>query len=666
MPNSLIHETSPYLLQHAHQPVQWLPYSESVFEKALSENKPILISIGYSTCHWCHVMAHECFEDIHIAKRMNEYLICIKVDREELPDIDKYYISGLQVLTGQGGWPLNVFVLPNKKMFYGVTYLPPKQWQELIEKIYHLYLNEKKKLYEYAEDIHQRIKQFEQIGLHRPSSIYSNEFQKLNETIQQWRSLFDTEWGGHKYLPKFVMPIHYKFLLLYSFFHKDTEILQHLHTSIQHIVLGGLFDHIGGGFYRYSTDRYWKIPHFEKMLYDNAQLIELLSLYYLQFKNDEIHWILEKTIHSVQRDFLSDEYLFYSAWDADSEGKEGKFYTYTIDELKTILQEEFDEFAHIFNIHNGFGHWENNHYLLTIHIPLFQQKRKYWMHKINQWTEPLFAYRKKRIPPSIDTKVITSWNALMIKSLCIASAVLNKSEYLELAQKCMKTLLNKVYTNQMLYRIYHQQLAKIPAYLDDYAFLIDALIQLAKHTGHTSYLTLADALTEQAIQNFYVPVQEVFYYTSFQHAIQNTVELYDDVIPSANAQMMINLQYLSLLKHQPEYQSIAEKIFQKTSPLFYSHPHHAASYGLLLLKKQYYESTEITITGKEAAAFFQKIFPQSWFLNAIYTSNNSCHYSVFQNRVHPQKTFIYVCRHSACYEALESPDMFDIWPYLDH
>lgn len=663
MPNSLIHETSPYLRQHAYQPIDWLPYSESVFELAKQHNKPIIISIGYSTCHWCHVMAHECFDDKEVADVQNRFFISVKVDREELPDVDKYYMNAMQVLTGHGGWPLNVFVLPDKKMFYGLTYLPKEKWIEVLKKIHQLYTNEKNKLVEYAENIHNGIKQFELSNLNvtEPAEFSIN---KIKTAVHEWKSIFDTQWGGHQYTPKFVMPVNYKFLLQYYFFTKDPTVQKHIQNSITHIALMGLFDHVGGGFYRYSTDRYWKIPHFEKMLYDNAQLIELLALYYIQFPQSEIKWITEKNIQACIRDFLSSEHLFYSAWDADSEGEEGKFYVWTKEELKHILQNDYSEFSDIFNISNEWGHWEKEYYVLTINMSLFYQEPERWMNKINQWTKLLYEYRKKRVHPSIDTKIITSWNALMIKALATASVAFKNPGYLELAEQCMHALLKRVWKDEQLYRIYHSSEQKIPAYLDDYAFLIEALIYLAKVTGNTSYLEQAISLTEWAIDLFYTSEQKLFYYSHKAHSVPYSIELYDDVIPSALAQMLNNLLYLYHLSNRSLFKNIFTDIFQSTFNLFFKTPLHSASYGHLQLNYSLLKDIEITFSGKEALLYMQQVYSQIYFINTIYTTRQPQAYSIFQNKFHPQKTFIYVCQHSICYEAIENPAHFDITAYI--
>jgi len=663
MPNHLINETSPYLLQHLNQPVDWYPYSEKVFEKAHKENKPLIISIGYSTCHWCHVMAHQCFDNTEIADIMNQYFISVKVDREELPDVDKYYMNAMQILTGRGGWPLNAFVLPNKKMFYAVTYLPPEQWKNLLIKIHRLYVNEKEKLIEYAENLHQGLVHFELSSLQdKSNSLYKSV---LTDKINEWKSIFDKEWGGHMYVPKFVMPINYKFFLMYNHFFNDEKVRQHLQVSISHIALGGLFDHIGGGFYRYSTDRYWKIPHFEKMLYDNAQMIDLLSLYYLYFQEKEIKWIIEKNIHFVLNEMYSSEQLFYSGIDADSEGEEGKFYVWTIDELKFLLKDEYDAFADIFNINNHFGYWEEGKFVLTINLELFLSDKEKWMNKIDEWTEKLQEYRNNRIKPNTDTKIITSWNSLMIKAFCTAYLVFKNPKYLYIAEESLKSLLNKVYIHQKLFRIYHKGQTKIPAYFDDYAFLIDALINVAKITGNTNYLNIAQILSEQVIELFYSKNHQVFYYTNHLHSIEQSIELYDDVIPSSQAQMIQNLNYLSLLNNNSYFKDIANSVFQKTQHLFEQQFYHAASYGCLLLQKQLLENFEIAIVGTHSTEYLQQIFSQIWFLNTIYTSIKPENYSIFKDRFYPQKTFIYVCQHLSCYEPIDDVSTFCMDNYLD-
>lgn len=661
MPNHLINETSPYLQQHAHQPVDWYPYSESIFEKGEQENKPLIISIGYSTCHWCHVMAHECFDDKEIAEIMNQNFINVKVDREELPDVDKYYMNAIQVLTGRGGWPLNAFVLPNKKAFYAVTYLPKDNWKNLLLKIIHLYHYEKNKLNEYAENIHRAVLDFELSPIQTSKTTDTKNVQQI---IEKWKTLFDKEYGGHTYVPKFVMPVNFKFFLHYLQFIKDSEVQQHLNTSIEKICLGGLFDHIEGGFYRYSTDKYWKIPHFEKMLYDNAQMIELLSLYYLNFLQPHIKWILEKNIQFILKNFLSDEFLFYSAQDADSEGEEGKFYVWTKEELKNILKEEYEAFAEMFNIHNEFGYWENDNYVLTINEKSFKENISENIQKINQWTQLLNQYRKRRTPPLTDTKIITSWNALMIKALAIASVVLKNHQYLEIAEKSTNTLLNKLFVNNQLYKIYHKGQVKNPAYLDDYAFLIDALITLSKTTSSTHYLNIAITLTEQVINKFYSHKHNIFYYTSIQHSIKENVELYDDVIPSANAQMITNLLYLYHLNNNSQWKDIAQKTYDKSFHLFFDAFYHSASYGILILQNKFLNELELSISGKEAKEYFYSMYHKIWYINNTYIANSKASFDIFQNRFHSQRTFIYVCQHSTCYEPVENPDTFNLSDFI--
>ncbi len=663
MTNNLINETSPYLQEHAHQPVNWYPYSEEIFQKAEKENKPLIISIGYSTCHWCHVMADECFEDEQVAELMNNYFINVKVDREELPDVDKYYMNAIQVLTGRGGWPLNVFALSNKKPFYGVTYLPKKNWIDLLNKIHQLYIYEQDKLKEYAEDIHNNILHFELAAIHH-NAINTPPTQDLQQVVNNWKNMLDEEWGGHSYVPKFVMPVNFKFFLNYLSFIKDKELEGYTHNSINKIILGGLFDHIEGGFYRYSTDRYWKIPHFEKMLYDNAQMIELLSLYYIKYPKQEVKWILEKNIQFLLHYFRSKESLFHSAWNADSEGEEGKFYIWTKDELKSILKNNYNEFAEMFNISNNFGYWEKNYYVLTINSQLFLRDIPNNMNKINLWAQLLYQYRNKRIRPSIDTKIITSWNSLSIKALTIASVALKNNSYLKIAEESLHALLSKVMVDEQLYRIYHHQQTKNPAYLDDYAFLIDALITFGKITAQPIYLNTAVFLTDQTIDNFYSQKQNIFYYTSSNHSIYESTNLYDDVIPSANAQMITNLLYLYHIDNHQRYKDIAQKSLEKAKHLFFNHPHHTASYGMLLLQNKFLDDLEITITGKDAQKYIFEMYQKTWNVSNIYSTIDKKDHAIFKNRFHPEKTFIYVCQHSNCYEPLESIHDFNISDFI--
>ena len=373
--NALIHETSPYLLQHAHNPVNWLPWNEVTLEKAKAENKPMLISIGYSACHWCHVMEHESFEDEQVAQIMNDHFICIKIDREERPDIDQVYMLSVQLMTGHGGWPLNCFALPDGRPIYGGTYFPKSQWINVLLNLTDLFQNEKQKMLDYAEKLTEGVKLAEVVPLNELSQRFSED--TLFNSVSNWEKRFDHTEGGPNKAPKFPLPNNYQFLLRYVYTPHlsyaselsgvdEEAIRRHIFLTLKKMAYGGIYDQIGGGFARYSVDGLWKVPHFEKMLYDNAQLITLYSEAFAATRDPLYKQIIDDTLRFIERELTSPQGGFYSALDADSEGMEGKYYVWQKSELQTILKEKFNLFADYFNI-NERGYWEHDNYILLRH-----------------------------------------------------------------------------------------------------------------------------------------------------------------------------------------------------------------------------------------------------------------------------------------------------------
>ncbi len=448
--NDLITESSPYLLQHAHNPVEWHAWNEQTLALAKKENKLLLISVGYTACHWCHVMEHECFEDTIVAKLMNKYFINVKVDREERPDIDQVYMNAVQLLTGRGGWPLNCIALPDGRPIWGGTYFPKKTWMDALKQLGKLYDEQPEKAEEYAADLAKGIRKSDVIPLNTEPANFTKS--GMDEVIKNWLPRMDFTNGGNTGSPKFPMPNSIGLLLRQAVQANDSSILEYVNTTLTQMAYGGIYDQIGGGFARYSVDDHWHIPHFEKMLYDNAQMVSLYSTAYQVTKNPLYKKVVEETTAFVERELYQVDGVFYSSLDADSKDEEGvpeegAFYVWNKEELKSILKEDFKLFSSYYNV-NSYGAWEHGNYNLirtksqqefcdTEHISLDELQQK-----IALWQKTLLEKRVKRHRPQLDDKSLCSWNALMLKGYVDAYAVFNDPHYLEVALKNAEFIVN--------------------------------------------------------------------------------------------------------------------------------------------------------------------------------------------------------------------------------
>lgn len=543
-PNRLINEKSPYLLQHANNPVDWYPWCEEAFQRAKNENKPIFLSIGYSTCHWCHVMEKESFEDFEVSELLNEFFIPIKVDREERPDIDTIYMSVCQAMTGSGGWPLTIVMTSDKKPFFAGTYFPKKSKQgyagliDILNKIHEVWQENRTILLEASDNIIRDLKRY---------SI--NEQGKINEgiikeTYETLKKSFDSTFGGFSGSPKFPTPHNINFLLKYWKLSGEEKALEMVKISLNAMYKGGIFDHIGFGFSRYSVDNKWLVPHFEKMLYDNA----LLSYAYLEAYHatgeNLYKEIAEKIFNYVLRDMTSSEGGFYSAEDADSEGKEGKFYLWSKGEIENLLEKEESElFCKCYDISlNGNFEGKSIPNLIKTNLEVLEdQKIKDKLEKIR---EKLFAYREKRIHPHKDDKILTSWNGLMIASMAYGGRILNNSKYIEAAKKALNFIFNKLKDeNGRLLARYRDGEAAYPAYLDDYAFIILALIEMYETTYEYAYLKKALQLNDEMIKYFWDDENRglFIYAKDSEQLVLKSKEVYDGAIPSGNSVAAMNM-----------------------------------------------------------------------------------------------------------------------------
>jgi len=566
-PNKLITEKSPYLLQHAKNPVEWYPWGDEAFERAKSEEKPIFLSIGYSTCHWCHVMAHESFEDPNVAKLLNETFISIKVDREERPDIDKIYMTVCQLMTGSGGWPLTIIMTPDKKPFFAGTYFPKESrfgrigLVDLVKRVKGLWMKERKQLLESSEKITFALQDTntETPGRSLAESVLKNAYSQLS-------GRYDKKNGGFGTAPKFPTPHNLLFLLRFWKRTGDEEALKMVEKTLNAMRRGGIYDHIGFGFHRYSTDTNWLVPHFEKMLYDQA----LLTLVYLEAYQatgkEEYANTAKEVLTYVLRDMVSTEGAFYSAEDADSEGEEGKFYVWSKAEIEEILGvEEAEVFSRLYNVDVN-GNFldeatrkktEKNIIHLKSDLPATYKI------DIKLSRNKLFEAREKRIKPHKDDKVLTDWNGLMIAAFAKAGYIFNEPKYIQVAKKAVSFILNQMKNSEgrLLHR-YRKGGADILAFLDDYSFLIWGLINLYEASFETLYLEKAINLIEEQLKFFWDSSIGAFFFTAedAESLLTRQKESYDGAIPSGNSVAMLNLLRLAQLTGNDNYEKNADHL----------------------------------------------------------------------------------------------------------
>ncbi len=614
-PNYLINEKSPYLLQHAHNPVEWYPWGEEAFEKARKENKPIFLSIGYSTCHWCHVMEHESFEDSTVAAEMNKTFISIKVDREERPDIDNIYMTVCQMLTGSGGWPLTIIMTPDKKPFYAGTYFPKETrfgrigMVELTQKIRDSWSNDREKINNSAEKITSAIQSIdEKVG----SSEITEE--ATHNAFEQFNKRFDSEFGGFGSSPKFPSPHNLTFLLRYWKQTGNSDALNMVEKTLTSMRKGGIFDHIGFGFHRYSTDREWLLPHFEKMLYDQAMLINAYTETYQATKNIEYTNVAEEIIEYVLRDMTSPEGGFYSAEDADSEGIEGKFYVWSIDEIREVLDEkEAQLFITTYNLteHGNFTeestkketgenipHLKNSITEIAERIKLNGAELEARLESIRQ---KLFAVRENRVHPYKDDKILTDWNGLMIAALAKTARVLNNKQIEDAAIKSMNYILIEMRKQDG--RLFHRSRdgeVSIQATIDDYAFVIWGLLELYETTFNTNYLKTAIEFQEIQNKYFWDKTKGGFFFTASdaEELLTRSKDIYDGAIPSGNSVAFNNLLKLGKLTATSNFEELASQM----SKTFSDAVNNAPSGTTMMLQGLNFalgNSSEVIIVGNE-------------------------------------------------------------------
>ncbi|NOZ33937.1 MAG: thioredoxin domain-containing protein [Chlorobi bacterium] len=657
--NNLIRENSPYLLQHAHNPVNWYPWGDEALKKARDEDKLIIISIGYSACHWCHVMAHECFENEDIAKIMNDNFVCIKVDREERPDIDNIYMTAVQLITGRGGWPLNCFALPDGKPVYGGTYFRPNDWTKILLNLSESYKLDKSKFIETANNIQAGIRKSEFSFSESVDNTF--DFNKIKKATERLNSNFDTSNGGMNYSPKFLMPVFWNYLLEYGFYSNDKNIKSQVELTLNKIAQGGIYDQLAGGFARYSTDAKWIVPHFEKMLYDNAQLVSLYSKAYLFTGNKLYKNVVFETLVFVKKEMTSPENAFYSSYDADSEGEEGKYYVWKKTEINSLLKENSELFCEYYNVSN-IGNWENGKNILYINEKSKTALNKYKLseeqaaEQLKQSKKILLKERETRIKPGLDDKSLTSWNALMISAYVDAYEVFGNIEYLQRAENTTKFILEKMSAPDFsLKRSYKNGNAKINAFSDDYVFTVEAFIKLYQAVGNEKYLQKAKLLTDYLLTHFYDKKTGMFFYTS-DNDTKLTVrqkEISDNVIPSSNSVAAKNLYKLGTLFTNSEYIEMSEKMLSNSAENIVSNLNYFAGWASLYLhfSKPAYE---LVIVGKNYKALKEKL-TQKYRPDVFFAgSEGNSDIPIFAGRYKKGETLIYVCRNNVCNQPVKT------------
>lgn len=654
MSNRLKNQTSPYLLQHANNPVDWFPWAEEALTKAKNENKLILVSIGYSACHWCHVMEHESFEDQEVADIMNKHFVSIKIDREVRPDIDQIYMDAVQLMTGSGGWPLNCFCLPDQRPIYGGTYFRKDDWKSLLKNLADYWQNKPDEAVGYAVRLTEGINKSEQLV----KIVHEVEYTKADVSVifETWKRSFDLVEGGYNRIPKFPLPNNWQFMLRYAHLMNDDVAHTASRVTLQKMAFGGIYDQIGGGFARYSVDGRWHIPHFEKMLYDNAQLVSLYSEAF-QYTPDPIYKnVVFECLEFIEREMTSADGGFYSAIDADSEGVEGKFYSFTKDEIKSILGEDEDLFSIFYQVTEE-GNWveegtnvfirkfENAELALQLGISLDILESKITLAK-----SKLLQARSSRIRPGLDNKILASWNGMMLKAYTDAYRVFGEYKFLEKAKRSAGFIWDKLIHNNELTRVYNvnkEDEDHSGAFLDDYAFVIDGLIGLYEACFDESYLQTAKQLTEYAITEFYDEQSGMFFYTarSGEQLIARKQEIIDNVIPSSNSMMAHNLFKLGHFYDQDEYLNISGQMLRNVHSQIKTYGSGYSNWASLLLF-HVFGMFEIAITGISSEEKRMEL-EKHYIPNKILLGGSSGTLPLLKDKW-AAETKIYVCQNRTC------------------
>tara|TARA_B110000858_G_scaffold115042_1_gene131463 strand:- start:2699 stop:4735 length:2037 start_codon:yes stop_codon:yes gene_type:complete len=659
--NALIEELSAYLLQHAHNPVNWFPWTQSNLEQAQGEGKLLLISIGYASCHWCHVMEHECFEDEEVAALMNANYINIKVDREERPDVDQVYMNALQLISGQGGWPLNMIALPDGRPIWGGTYFPKERWMQVLTQISKLAREKPEELIQYADNLEKGLAHFE---VDEPLKEGLN-LEEIAAGLDQLVSKKDAQNGGLIGAPKFMMPTLLRFFQQGGILCSNKDARDHFHFSLERMALGGVFDAVHGGFSRYAVDAEWHIPHFEKMGYDNGQLISLYAQAHREEPKALYQETIDKTISFLKKELYTPEGGFYAALDADSLNAnqklvEGAFYVWTKNEIQELFPKEYLQVAAYYAI-NDDGYWEDGNYVLRrmqtdeVFAKLHGLELSELKVKVISWNVTLLKERNKRARPRLDDKIICSWNAILSSGFLDAYRSFGDSAYKDLALKNLAFIeANFVDEEGELKRISKKGVNKIDAFLEDYAAVIKLYIDAYETVFDEHYILQAEKIMNVCQRLFKDKNGPLFYFSSSSELVVRTKEKTDNVIPSSNAVMAENLIRLSNHLVRPELKLQAEAMVLACKSEIISYPRSYSYWlavGLRLLKPGY----EVVAVGPNAKKDTKKL-QQSFTVNCSWAAAETSTLPLFRNRVSEGKTKYYLCRNNQCGIPLESQD----------
>jgi uncharacterized protein YyaL (SSP411 family) len=652
--NALIHASSPYLLQHAYNPVEWNEWQPHVLEKATAENKLLIISIGYAACHWCHVMEHESFENEEVAEWMNGFYVNIKVDREERPDIDAVYMHAAQLTTGRGGWPLNAIALPNGKPVFAGTYFPKDHWIKILEHFAGIWKKNPAELIAVAEKIEEGIHAMENEHFLKKTDHAKELAPELaNQIASNIYAQLDLQKGGLNKAPKFPMPCIHDFLLNYNYFKNNEKIKNALHATLVNMMEGGIYDQVGGGFARYSVDEYWFVPHFEKMLYDNGQLISLYSKAFALTGVEAYQNISHETVQWVQREMTNQDGLFFSSYDADSEGVEGKFYCFTQQEIENIVSSRADIFCEYFSIEPA-GNWEHSNILYIgktmqelctrHHLPPEQ------IHEIIQrGKDELYEARKKRTWPGLDDKCITAWNAITISGLLRAYQFTNNQDALQLAQRALDFLMTRlIQPNGLYFRNYKNNQPSIPGFLDDQAFIMEALIEMYRVSWDEKYLVAAKNLLEIVLDTYYDPASGAFFYThaNQQQPVLRTREMMDNVIPASNSVMAGNLYMLGHYFSQPAWVDISQQLCEHVKGQALKHGPYFSHWANIIMAHANI-AVEVAITGPVPPNELRELYKIPGII-LMYKKTHPTILPLLADKPVGDAIEIYICQHKVC------------------
>ncbi len=655
--NALINESSPYLLQHAHNPVNWYPWGEKALQKAKSEGKLMIISIGYSACHWCHVMERESYEDTTVARIMNEHYISIKIDREERPDIDQVYIEAAQMLIGSAGWPLNVITLPDATPVFAGTYFPRDRWINIIKQVQEVYEQDPERLTTQAQKIMTNLKQYNAAGEYGEQNVSKTD---IALAVDKWKGKMDKKHGGLQSTIKFPLPGSLHQLLNYGYLKKDKKALELAELTLDRMALGGIFDHVGGGFHRYTVEPTWQIPHFEKMLYDNGQLMSLYAAGYQVFGKEIYLNVLDKTLRFITTEMMNTEGGFYSSYDADSEGEEGKYYVWSSGEIESLLKDATPIFKDYYLITQK-GNWEKGYNILHAKdTPEAYFSKSETNISLDENLEILRKARNNRVKPGLDEKVLTAWNALMMQGFIDAYRATGNDGYLETALKNADFLINRQLDDDgRLNRNYKDGKSSINAFFDDYAFTIRAFISLYQVTFDIIWLERAVKLSDYSIAHFYDADRKLFRYKSDldEALIVSKFPVNDNVIPSGNSVMANNLFVLGNLfyEEKPGYLEMVNGMLDVVAERFKESPYY--HYGWMPV---FYNNVngfyEIAIVGDEFDLAMKEM-QRHYIPDAIYLGGQDDQgLSLLNDKLVAGMTYIYVCQNKFCKLPVDDPE----------